>query len=80
MSKLDNAWRRFQWSNPGYDISIFPVAGSNEVALVVSWEDKRTGKTMYGPTLETFAYRKNAEKVREQLLDIAHMQLSIAFP
>lgn len=80
MSKLDNAWRRFQWSDPGCDISIMPVNGSNEVALVVSWEDKPVGRTRYGQVLETFAYRKSAEKTREQLLDMAHRQLAIAFP
>lgn len=80
MSKLSNAWRRFRWSDPGCDISILPVNGSNEVALVVSWEDKPVGRTRYGQVLETFAYKKSAEKVRKQLLDMAHRQLAIAFP
>lgn len=79
-SKFQIAWEKRRWSDPGWEVSILPVAGDGGFALVMSKEDKYTGRVMYGRALTIFAREVEAKKCKDKLDAYYNEQMARAYP
>jgi len=79
-SKRRICFERFLYSDPGWEATVIPVAGSTNVAICMTFDNQYTGKRMYGRVLSEFCRKGTAEKLAKELNQCKNQLLATAYP